>query len=54
MTRKYSIKNARKQGGFAADSSSLVRKQCVIELYAVGFFGGNFVLYVTKNKRLQS
>jgi len=35
-------------------SSSLVRKYCVIELYAAEFFGVNFVLYITKNKRLQS
>jgi hypothetical protein len=35
-------------------SSSLVRKYCVIELYVAGFFDENFLLYVTKNKRLQS
>ena len=32
----------------------LVRKICVIWLYAAEFFGVNFVLYVTKTKRLQS
>ena len=35
-------------------SSSLVRKICVIELCAAECLGVNFVLYVTKNKRLQS
>jgi hypothetical protein len=40
--------------GFTAVSSSLVRKICVIELYAAGFFGANCELYVSKNKRLQS
>jgi len=39
---------------FTAVSSSLVRKICVIELYAAEIFGVNLWLYVTKNKRLQS
>ena len=39
--------NGQEDVGFTAISSSLVRKICVIGLYAVEFFG---VLYVTKNK----
>ncbi len=30
-----------------------MRKYCVNELYAAEFFDVNFVVYVTKNKRLQ-
>ena len=37
---------------FTVVSSSLLRKICVIGLYAVEFLGVNFALYVTKNKRL--
>ena len=43
-----------KLNSFTAVSFSLVRKYCVIELYAGKFFGSNFALYVAKNKRLQS
>ena len=43
-----------KPQGFTAVSFSLVRKYCVIWLYAAEFLSVNFVLYVTKNKRLQS
>jgi hypothetical protein len=46
-------KNLKNQGSFSAVSSSLLRKICVIRLYAVEFFGVNFVIYVAKNKRLQ-
>jgi hypothetical protein len=36
--------------GFTVVSFCLVRKYCVIELYAAEFFGVNFVLYALKTK----
>lgn len=52
LTERRVTGSMEKRNGFMLVSSSLVRKYCVINLYAAKFFDKNFVLHVSKNKKL--